>query len=253
MPKSTNKNKSTKKRTTDLPDAVKELSDYVSNNTNNPPYPLSARSQLWIREVATKEKIPTDSALYLEAKAELEKQVPNIDNSGRPKSKLPLVQFKTPPGTEWKKDVTIQFISNDELKIKVGTQLEEFHYSQLGFKKRSKKFPTKQSWGIFKILAERGELPIYPKDVKKSSLNKKAIQEINKILKGIIPITNDGNPIISHPKEGVYRAKFTLISNENVPDEVDSFAYRKYKQTRKSYSKSNLESETETNLDQNED
>ncbi len=184
---------------------------------------------------------------------ELEKQIPNIDDRGMPKSKSPLVQFQIPPGTGWKKDVTIKFISNDDLEIKVGTQLKKFHYAEIGFKKHSEKFAAKQSWGIFRILAGRKELPIYPKDVTKSrSLNQKSIQEINKILKEIIPITDDDNPIIA--QKGVYIAKFTLISNENVPDEVDPFAYRKYKQTRKPYSKSNLESESEidTNLDQNE-
>ncbi len=66
------------------------------------------------------------------------------------KTAKPIIKFPTPKGAKWQ-DVSIHFISNEEVQIRAGNVRDSRNYSQMGFE-RKKKEPD-VIWGTLKAFA----------------------------------------------------------------------------------------------------
>ncbi|MDD5530571.1 MAG: HEAT repeat domain-containing protein [bacterium] len=139
-------------------------------------------------------------------------------------------QFPTPPGTKWE-DVTIQFISDESIKISANEVSKEFHYTEIGFKDNRKGIVPDSQWKVLQYLAKCGgtiswnfedakeyggynytipkdEIP-KPTNLKERKAFPKRIERLRKKLKTIMQL--DGDPFENYIKVKSYKSKFTII------------------------------------------
>jgi hypothetical protein len=134
-----------------------------------------------------------------------------VDNAGSQLSTHP--DFPTPEGTDWQ-DVTIAFVSEEDIKITVGNRWKEFHFSEIGFKNAKTGRPN-INWEVLKTLLEEKEISKSNMAIDKliRTAAKKAVQSIRKRLKTLMGIADD--PIEFNWKTKAYTPQFSLIDRRD--------------------------------------
>jgi hypothetical protein len=118
--------------------------------------------------------------------------------------------FHTVPGTQWE-DVTIQFLSDESIKISANGVSEEFHYTEIGFKDNRKRLIPNSQWVVLRHLAlQKGEISWKSKDIKLEDQQKfpKKIERLRERLKTIMQLDDD--PFYDYIKVKSYKSKFTI-------------------------------------------
>lgn len=110
--------------------------------------------------------------------------------------------FPTPPGTKWG-EVTITFVSNDSIEIRVGNVRKVFDFSELGLRDRRKIDTSNQQWDLLRLLALKGELK--PVLLSLQGTQKK-ISRLRQKLRETFGIQEDPLPWTKH----TYSPAFTL-------------------------------------------
>ena len=76
---------------------------------------------------------------------------------GEQRTSAPVIRFLTPPGARWE-EVTIRFITQHQVHIRVRGTAGTYEHTQMGMANKRNDQPTKQ-WELLQLLAEhRGEL-----------------------------------------------------------------------------------------------
>ena len=138
--------------------------------------------------------------------SEIRKAEAQQQEKGSPASK-PLERFPSPPGLSWS-EVTIEFISDEEIRIRTRNQAKSFHYAQIGFRNEKTGKPIK-NWDFFLLLAQKKEfswdtnLPSGTRDQAKNH-----ISQLRKRLKEMMGIASD--PFANYQEVKAYRPKFEL-------------------------------------------
>ena len=125
-------------------------------------------------------------------------------------SKLPgnseLVPINIPPGTEWK-DISIRFISEEEVHIKAGKFSKVANFIEMGFRNKRTNRPDSQ-WLFLKILAKnQGELSW--NDSNTTDSGKKMKQLLANNLKAYFGLDKD--PFLPYRSIKKYKVRFGLM------------------------------------------
>ncbi|MDD2890956.1 MAG: tetratricopeptide repeat protein [bacterium] len=121
------------------------------------------------------------------------------------------LKFPTPPDTKWD-DVTIQFISDAEIKITVKKTHKNFNFAEIGFKDARKGDVPDSQWKVLQYLArQKGEISWKSETESLKDFPKfpKRIETIRKRLKAIMGINSD--PFYDYKKVKSYKSKFKII------------------------------------------
>ncbi|HCJ67502.1 MAG TPA: hypothetical protein DHV62_09360 [Elusimicrobia bacterium] len=117
-----------------------------------------------------------------------------------------LVKFPTPSGATWDM-VSIQFVSDDSVKISVKSIHKRYTFAEIGFKDHRKGDLPDSQWELLKYLAKKnGELS-WQKDSAKPNVQKR-IQELRKRLKFLMGIDDD--PFFPYRQYKAYKTKFLI-------------------------------------------
>ncbi|MDI6733384.1 MAG: hypothetical protein QME51_04595 [Planctomycetota bacterium] len=130
------------------------------------------------------------------------------------------VTFPTPAGTKWG-EITIQFVSNDSVKISVkGIAPQRFTFAEMGFKDRRKGDLPNKLWEILKYLAkEKGSLS-WDSDKAEPKLQQN-ISRLRRQLKRFFVLKDD--PFLSYKQVGKWKTKFKIedLSYSAIPEPSD--------------------------------
>lgn len=128
----------------------------------------------------------------------------------KPSIKTPLAKFPTPPGTKWD-DVTIQFISDESIKISAKGVSKEFNYAEIGFKDNRRGVVPDNQWKVLQHLAKcNGEISWKSETESLKDFPKfpKRIEILRKRLKDIMGIDED--PFYPYKEIKSYKSKFKI-------------------------------------------
>jgi hypothetical protein len=104
-------------------------------------------------------------------------------------------------------DLEVRFVSEERVRVSVGTTIENLNYAEMGFEDRRSHKPT-LAWDVLKALAENlGTLKVSERAWSKTE---RRIQEIRKILRDRYRLKGDPLPYVD--SEG-YRAEFRILCN----------------------------------------
>jgi hypothetical protein len=134
-----------------------------------------------------------------------------------PKPKNKKIQLrKFPKDTKWQ-DITIQFLNEHEVIIRVKNETHQTTYEVMGFQDEKKKLPNKQ-WTFLRLLAiKNGELSWENNSdltLKQINSAKKQKQLLVEALKAYFQI-DDEDPFYDYKKEKAYRIKINLMPEIN--------------------------------------
>lgn len=130
-------------------------------------------------------------------------------SSGKMCEPAQIIPFQTTPGTKWEQ-ISIRFISDEEVKITVKGQSRTIHFSEMGFKDRRKGGQPTKLWLILRLLAEHngqiawGDLKLRGQEDKL----KHNVSELRKCLKAYFVIDDD--PFYPYKEERSYRTRFII-------------------------------------------
>lgn len=128
-----------------------------------------------------------------------------------------IIPIKLPPNTKWK-DITIQFLDYDKVKITAPNNIKKrVNYQRMGFEDQKSKKPNKQWQFLYKLAPFRGDLTwtiaSYRKRVDTHPLStplaRKWKQRLANSLKKYFKIDED--PFHPYNKYRAYKLKFTLL------------------------------------------
>jgi hypothetical protein len=102
-------------------------------------------------------------------------------------------------------DVEIEFLSDERITTKIGTDCQTFNYAEFGCEDRRNGVPNK-AWGVLRSLAESKGL-IDTKSYLRREKVEKRMQEVRKVLRTHFRISDDPIPFI----EGEYQAQFKIF------------------------------------------
>lgn len=114
--------------------------------------------------------------------------------------------FPTPEGATWK-DVRIDLVSNDSVRISVLDKTERFAALDMGFRDKRKKDMLTQQWDLLIKFAESSGVLSWANPVEKTALYKD-MQALRNILKSFLGIQD--SPIKSYQKGIGYVAEFEI-------------------------------------------
>ncbi len=96
-------------------------------------------------------------------------------SNGARSAEQPIQRFPTPPGTQWK-DVRMEFVSKESVKIRVGSTCREYHLSQMGLAHGKHPLVPSKSGKILMFLARYHNLStesgVSSSDISKSDISK---------------------------------------------------------------------------------
>jgi hypothetical protein len=125
---------------------------------------------------------------------------------GEQPTSAPLVRFPTPPEARWE-EVTIRFITQHQVHIRVRGAGGTYEHTQMGMASRRNDQPTKQ-WELLQLFAEhRGELTW--RDFGADPNNQHRRLFLARQLRAFFGI--DGDPFHRLPGGQGWRARFTVI------------------------------------------
>jgi len=131
-------------------------------------------------------------------------------SSPKRRDKIPSKFFPTPDGTKWE-DVTIELVSNDSIRIKVGGFVRRYSGFEIGFKDERKGDMLDTQWELLKLFAKNdGE--ISQRTVGFKNKSQKPVQALNKRLRVFFDMNS--NPINRYSKESGWTTKF-IISDKS--------------------------------------
>jgi len=117
----------------------------------------------------------------------------------------PLAKFPTPPNTTWNM-VSIQFVSEDSVKVSVKSIHRGYTFADMGFKDNRKYNSPNTQWEILRFLAKnKGELS-WQKGT--AIYSKKEISRVRKRLRTFMGIDDD--PFFRYRNIWCYRTKFRI-------------------------------------------
>jgi len=128
-------------------------------------------------------------------------------------------RFPFSSGLAWS-EVTIEFISDDEIRIRARDQLKTYHYAQIGFWNEKTGNPIKL-WEFLLLLALDEEISWDTNISSDMSTHAKSyVYQLRKRLKEIMRIDDD--PFADYRKVKAYRPRFTLKDNRYGRDDEAS-------------------------------
>lgn len=131
----------------------------------------------------------------------------------------PLKKFPIPRGVHWQ-EISIEFISNDSIKISAKDVAKKYTYAEIGFKDARKIDSPDSIWKFFKkgFASHNGEIN-WKTDMPKENKNnlKKVVSQLRKRLRAVIEIEDD--PFYLYYKVKGYKTKFNI--KDNTPAESD--------------------------------
>lgn len=125
----------------------------------------------------------------------------------------PVPPFPTPPNSTWR-DLSIRFLSDHRMEIRMGDQVQTRNYAEAGFEDRRSQKPD-SAWHLLRILAEKdGEIskPEQGWAAKWTGIEK-GVQQIRKTFHQVFRIP--GDPFESFKEVGGYKAKFRISCSES--------------------------------------
>jgi hypothetical protein len=124
-------------------------------------------------------------------------------------SSAPPVRFQTPPGASWE-EVTIRFITQHQIHVRVREASGVFEHIQMGMGNRRNDLPTRQ-WELLQLFADhRGELNW--SDFGADPKNEHRRLLLGKQLRGFFGL--DGDPFAKPPDGRGWRTRFTVIPED---------------------------------------
>lgn len=121
-------------------------------------------------------------------------------------NKNPTKFFPTPEGTQWK-DVNIELVSNDSIRVKVGNIIKRFSGFNIGFTDERKGDLLDHQWELLMLFAEKnGE--ISTKTIGYKPNLQKPIQTLNRRLRILFGIMS--NPIKRYSSKSGWTTKFKI-------------------------------------------
>jgi hypothetical protein len=120
-----------------------------------------------------------------------------------------IAQFPSPPDLQWG-DVTIEFVSNDSVKVSAGGTSERYTFAEIGFKDKRRGDRPDSRWQLLRQLGGCGgtlSWDTHANDAVRPGA-KTAIKDIRKRLKAFMGIADD--PFKPYRQMRAYVPKFTL-------------------------------------------
>jgi hypothetical protein len=135
-----------------------------------------------------------------------------------------IAKFPNPGNLRWE-DVTIELVSNEEIKILAGGKSKLFRFNEIGFKDQRTANSPDHLWGLLQLLAkENGRIDWQSKtgEVKKLGL-KAGIKRLRQQLKAIMQINDD--PFHGYRQRKAYETKFQTVDKRPPisPESTDGF------------------------------
>ncbi len=125
----------------------------------------------------------------------------------------PVPPFPTPPNSTWR-DLSVRFLSDHRMEIRIGDQVETRNYAEAGFEDRRSEKPD-SAWQLLCILAEKGGTISKPEQsgAAKWTGVEKRVQQIRKLFRKIFRIP--GDPFEPFHQVRGYKAKFQISCAES--------------------------------------
>ena len=133
------------------------------------------------------------------------------------RDKESIAKFPSPPGCRWE-DVTIAFISDNDIRVEAKGLAEQYSYDEIEFEDK-RAGGKRKLWFVLRALAMLGGRATVDNLIpasKAESLVSKDIQLLRKILYKLMGIK--GDPFYHTKKGGDYQTKFTLRDERMVRD-----------------------------------
>ena len=131
-------------------------------------------------------------------------------NKGKTDNRL-AKHFPIPEGTQWK-DITIELVSNESIRVKVNGEVERYIGFDIGFTDHRRKDMLNKQWDLLVLLAENGGAITWDSSGHKRTTSKQ-IQELNKILRQFFNLQE--NPIAPYNKKDGWVAKFVITDKSS--------------------------------------